>query len=47
VVDYVLRNAPSDDRAVINQAIGEAVRALPDIIAGNLDKAMKELHTTK
>lgn len=47
VVDYVLKNASSDDRAVIDQAIGEAVRALPDIIAGNLDKAMKELHTTK
>jgi PTH1 family peptidyl-tRNA hydrolase len=47
VVGYVLKNASRDDRAVIDQAIDEAVKVLPDIIAGHLDKAMKELHTAK
>jgi PTH1 family peptidyl-tRNA hydrolase len=47
VVGYVLNQASSEERAVIDRAIDEAVRALPDIIAGNLDKAMKMLHTAK
>ena len=47
VVGYVLKNASRDDRAIIDQAIDEAVKVLPDIIAGHLDKAMKELHTAK
>ena len=47
VVGYVLKNASRDDRATIDQAIDEAVKVLPDIIAGHLDKAMKELHTAK
>lgn len=47
VVGYVLKNASRDDRTAIEQAIDEAVKVLPDIIAGNLDKAMKELHTAK
>jgi len=47
VVDYVLRAASREDRAAIDAAIEAAVRALPDIIAGRLDAAMKELHTTR
>jgi PTH1 family peptidyl-tRNA hydrolase len=47
VVGYVLKNASRDDRMAIDQAIDEAVKVLPDIIAGHLDKAMKELHTAK
>ena len=47
VVDYVLKNASRDERAVIDQAIDEAVKVLPDIISGDFDKAMKELHTAK
>lgn len=45
VVGYVLKPASKDDRAVIDQAINEAVRLLPDIIAGNFNAAMKALHT--
>jgi len=45
VVGYVLKNASREDRAAIDHAIDEAVKVLPDIIAGNLDKAMKTLHT--
>ena len=47
VVAYVLKNASRDDRADIDQAIEEAVKALPDIVAGHFDKAMKALHTAK
>jgi PTH1 family peptidyl-tRNA hydrolase len=47
VVDYVLRPASREDRAAIDTAIDKAVNAMPDIVAGNLDRAMKELHTTK
>jgi PTH1 family peptidyl-tRNA hydrolase len=47
VVGYVLKNASRDERAVIDQAIDDAVKVLPDIISGNFDKAMKELHTAK
>jgi PTH1 family peptidyl-tRNA hydrolase len=45
VVGYVLKAASREDRAAIDQAIYAAVSVLPDIIAGNLDAAMKELHT--
>jgi PTH1 family peptidyl-tRNA hydrolase len=45
VVGYVLKAATRDDRAAIDAAIAAAVRFLPDIICGNLDAAMKELHT--
>ena len=47
VVGYVLKNASRDEQGRIDQAIDEAVKVLPDIIAGNFDKAMKELHTAK
>ena len=47
VVGYVLKNALRDERAVIDQAIDEAVKVLPDILSGDFDKAMKELHTAK
>jgi PTH1 family peptidyl-tRNA hydrolase len=45
VVGYVLKAASGEDRAAIDAAIAAAVRVLPDIISGNLDAAMKELHT--
>jgi PTH1 family peptidyl-tRNA hydrolase len=45
VVGYVLKPAPRDERVAIDAAIDAALGALPDIVAGRLDKAMKELHT--
>ncbi len=45
VVGYVLKPAAHADRAAIDQAIDAAIEVLPDIIAGNLEAAMKELHT--
>jgi PTH1 family peptidyl-tRNA hydrolase len=47
VVGYVLKPPSREDRAAVDAAIDEAVRAMPDIVAGNLDRAMKELHTAK
>ena len=47
VVGYVLKAPSRDDRAAIEQAINEAVKVLPEIIAGDIEAAMKELHTTK
>jgi peptidyl-tRNA hydrolase, PTH1 family len=45
VVAYVLKAASREDHVAIDAAIAAAVRVLPDIISGNLDAAMKELHT--
>jgi PTH1 family peptidyl-tRNA hydrolase len=47
VVGYVLQAASRDDRMAIDQAIDQAVQVLPEIIAGNIEVAMKELHTAK
>ncbi len=45
VVGYVLKNASRDDRLAIDQAIDRTLTVLPDIIAGNTEAAMQELHT--
>jgi PTH1 family peptidyl-tRNA hydrolase len=45
VTGYVLKAASREDREAIDAAIAAALGVLPDIISGNLDAAMKELHT--
>jgi PTH1 family peptidyl-tRNA hydrolase len=47
VVGYVLKNASRDDRVLIDQAIDDAIKALPEILAGQTEKAMLALHTAK
>ena len=47
VVGYVLKNASREDRVLIDQAMDDAIRALPDILAGQTEKAMQVLHTAK
>ena len=47
VVDYVLKNASREDRGMIDQSINEAIKVMPQIIAGDIDAATKELHTPK
>lgn len=45
VADYVLsRPSPSDRQAMLT-AIDNSLRVLPDVFAGNLDKAMNWLHS--
>jgi PTH1 family peptidyl-tRNA hydrolase len=45
VVNYVLKNPSKDDRQRIDDAIYEATRVLPEILAGDFAKAMNQLHT--
>jgi PTH1 family peptidyl-tRNA hydrolase len=45
VVDYVLKDASREDRAEIDRAIDDAISVMPQIIAGDIEAAMKELHT--
>jgi PTH1 family peptidyl-tRNA hydrolase len=47
VVGYVLKPPVREERAAIEAAIEAALRVLPDVVAGNLDAAMKELHTAR
>jgi len=47
VTGHVLKPASREDREQIDRAIGAALAVLPDLLAGRIDKAMKELHTTK
>mgnify|MGYP001555169820 CR=1 FL=1 len=47
VVGYVVRNDSREDRVLIDQAMDDAIRALPDILAGQTEKAMQALHTAK
>ena len=45
VVDFVLHRPSRDDRAKIDQAIDAGLDAVPDLLAGRLEQAMKRLHT--
>jgi PTH1 family peptidyl-tRNA hydrolase len=47
VTGHVLKPATHEDRDAIDSAIELALQVLPDIIAGNADKAMQELHTAR
>ncbi len=45
VVDYVLKNASKADRQMIDDASYQATKVIPDLVKGDLAKAMQELHT--
>jgi PTH1 family peptidyl-tRNA hydrolase len=45
VTNYVLGKPSPDDRDCLDQAIDEALRNLPQIVAGELQKAMNHLHS--
>jgi len=47
VTNYVLGSASPDDRKLIDDAIDDALRELPLIIAGETQKAMNHLHSRK
>ena len=47
VSGYVLSKPSSDDRERILASIDEALRVLPDVISGNMAKAMNRLHSFK
>ena len=45
-IDYVLGTPSRSDREAIDQAIEQALEALPLIVAGEWDRAMQRLHGT-
>jgi PTH1 family peptidyl-tRNA hydrolase len=45
VVDYVLKSPPSAERALITTAIDAALAVMPQIVAGEIERAMQHLHT--
>jgi len=47
VIDYVLRPAAREEQAAIEAAIEAALGVLSDVITGNLEAAMKVLHTAR
>ena len=46
VVGYVLKSPSASDRSLIDRAIDDALSVLPKIISGDIEAAMKDLHTT-
>ena len=47
VVHWVLKKPSPDHRIAIGQSIDRAIKALPDFLAGNMDKATMLVHTSK
>ena len=45
VTGYVLSRPPADQEQQIVHSIGKAVAVMPDLLAGNVSKATKDLHT--
>jgi PTH1 family peptidyl-tRNA hydrolase len=45
VEDYVLKRPTHDEQHTIDQVIDASVNAIPDLLAGKIEKVMKELHT--
>jgi len=45
VTGYVLSRPTADDERRIMHSIGDAVAVMPDLLAGNVPKATKDLHT--
>jgi peptidyl-tRNA hydrolase, PTH1 family len=47
VANWVLKKPSPDDRIAIMQATDRSLKALPDLIAGRMDKATALIHTSK
>ncbi|RKZ80830.1 MAG: aminoacyl-tRNA hydrolase [Gammaproteobacteria bacterium] len=45
VSDYVLSKPSQSDRQLIRSAIDDSLRVLPDVLSGDLEKAMNWLHS--
>jgi PTH1 family peptidyl-tRNA hydrolase len=45
VTSYVLSRATAEHEKLIMHSIGDAVAVMPDLLAGNVSKATKDLHT--
>ena len=47
VANWVLKKPSPDDRIAIAQSLDRALKALPQLIAGEMDKATALIHTSK
>ncbi|MDO9437300.1 aminoacyl-tRNA hydrolase [Hydrogenophaga sp.] len=47
VANWVLKKPSPDDRIAIGQALDRSLKALPNLIAGEMDKATALIHTSK
>lgn len=47
VVDWVLKKPAPDQREAIEQALTRSLKALPDLLAGRMDKATAQIHASK
>jgi PTH1 family peptidyl-tRNA hydrolase len=47
VVNYVLSRAPREAERLVLDALDEAERCLPDVVAGDVQKAMNRLHSRR
>ena len=47
VINWVLKKPSLDNRIAIDQAITRSLKAVPDMISGDMDKATMLIHTTK
>jgi PTH1 family peptidyl-tRNA hydrolase len=47
VVDYVLRKASREDEGLIEQAIDDALAVVPLLLAGEVERAMHQLHSAR
>jgi PTH1 family peptidyl-tRNA hydrolase len=47
VVNYVLGHPSKSDRDAIDNAIGDAIESLDEIVRGELNKAMNRLHSSR
>ncbi|MDO5653911.1 MAG: aminoacyl-tRNA hydrolase [Brachymonas sp.] len=45
VINWVLKKPAPDDRIGIEQAIDRSLKAVPDMLAGEMEKAMRIIHT--
>lgn len=45
VINWVLKKPSLDHRVAIDQAIAHSIRALPDLLAGDMEKASKHINT--
>lgn len=47
VANWVLKKPSPDDRIAIAQALDRSLKALPDLITGDMNKATAQIHTSK
>ena len=45
VADYVLKKPSKEDRQLVDDAIYDALNVIQDVVDGQLDKAMQQLHS--